>query len=136
MAGIELNAIVGLRCRRMYFAYEAPHQKLAWEACSEPAVIETFERLWETKELISSFDGMDISLPRRIASLVCSSTRQHRLDALACGNVAKDLTPFCWSPSVNPIAEGGYQPQSSSKSIPTPRKAPTAHSGYLVLSPL
>lgn len=50
---------------RMYFAYGAPHEKMAWEARREPAVIEIFEKLWETKELISSFDGMNISLPRR-----------------------------------------------------------------------
>lgn len=49
----------------MYFAYGAPHEKMAWEARSEPAVIGIFEKLWETKELISSFDGMNISLPRR-----------------------------------------------------------------------
>ncbi|KAJ5464780.1 uncharacterized protein N7458_000466 [Penicillium daleae] len=49
----------------MYFAYGSPHEKMAWEARSEPAVIKIFETLWETKELISSFDGMNISMPRR-----------------------------------------------------------------------
>lgn len=49
----------------MYFAYAAPHEKMAWEARTEPAIIEVFEKLWETKELISSFDGMNISMPRR-----------------------------------------------------------------------
>lgn len=49
----------------MYHAYSAPHEKMAWEARMEPAVIEIFEKLWETNELISSFDGMNISLPKR-----------------------------------------------------------------------
>ncbi|CAK41624.1 hypothetical protein CBS63078_1404 [Aspergillus niger] len=49
----------------MYYGYAAPHEKIAWEARTEPAVIEIFEKLWETKELLSSFDGMNISLPRR-----------------------------------------------------------------------
>ncbi|CAG8129126.1 unnamed protein product [Penicillium salamii] len=49
----------------MYFAYAAPHEKMAWEARTEPAIVEIFEKLWETKELISSFDGMNISMPRR-----------------------------------------------------------------------
>lgn len=49
----------------MYYAYAAPHEKMAWEARMEPAVIEIFEKLWETKELISSFDGLNVSLPRR-----------------------------------------------------------------------
>ncbi|KAJ5892887.1 Clavaminate synthase-like protein [Penicillium tannophilum] len=49
----------------MYFAYGAPHERMAWEARTEPAVIDIFEKLWESKELISSFDGMRITLPRR-----------------------------------------------------------------------
>ncbi|KAL4924823.1 uncharacterized protein BDV17DRAFT_284403 [Aspergillus undulatus] len=49
----------------MYFAYGSTHEKMAWEARSEPAVIEIFEKLWETKELLCSFDGLNISLPRR-----------------------------------------------------------------------
>ena len=31
----------------------------------EPGVVEIFEKLWETKELITSFDGMNISMPNR-----------------------------------------------------------------------
>lgn len=49
----------------MYYAYAAPHERMAWEARMEPAVIEIFEKLWETKELITSFDGLNISMPRR-----------------------------------------------------------------------
>lgn len=50
---------------RMYFAYAAPHERMAWEARTEPAVIEIFEKLWGTNELLSSFDGLNISMPRR-----------------------------------------------------------------------
>lgn len=49
----------------MYFAYASPHEKMAWEARTEPAIIEVFEKLWGTKELICSFDGMNISMPNR-----------------------------------------------------------------------
>lgn len=49
----------------MYSAYGASHEQMAWEARMEPAVIEVFEKLWETNELITSFDGMNISLPNR-----------------------------------------------------------------------
>ncbi|KAM3064989.1 hypothetical protein ACMFMG_001197 [Clarireedia jacksonii] len=49
----------------MYYSYGAPHEKMAWEARTEPGVIEIFEKLWGTKELLCSFDGMNISLPRR-----------------------------------------------------------------------
>jgi hypothetical protein len=49
----------------MYYAYCAPHERMAWEARTEPKVVEIFEKLWGTKELITSFDGMNISLPNR-----------------------------------------------------------------------
>ncbi|KAL4971936.1 hypothetical protein BDW66DRAFT_163291 [Aspergillus desertorum] len=49
----------------MYFAYGSTHERMAWEARTEPAVIEIFEKLWEIKELLCFFDGMNITLPRR-----------------------------------------------------------------------
>ncbi|KAI0163386.1 hypothetical protein BJ166DRAFT_526207 [Pestalotiopsis sp. NC0098] len=49
----------------MYFAYGSTHEKMAWEARTEPAIIEIFEKLWGTRELITSFDGMNISMPNR-----------------------------------------------------------------------
>jgi hypothetical protein len=49
----------------MYFGYASPHEKMAWEARTEPKVVEVFEKLWGTKELICSFDGMNISMPNR-----------------------------------------------------------------------
>ncbi|RMY72274.1 hypothetical protein D0863_04621 [Hortaea werneckii] len=48
----------------MYFAYGSAHEKFAWEARTEPAIIDVFEKLWETKELICSFDGMNVFPPR------------------------------------------------------------------------
>ncbi|KAH8901713.1 Clavaminate synthase-like protein [Thozetella sp. PMI_491] len=49
----------------MYHAYGSAHEKIAWEARTEPGVIELFEKLWGTKELICSFDGANISMPNR-----------------------------------------------------------------------
>lgn len=49
----------------MYYAYSAPHEKMAWEARTEPKVVEIFEKLWGTNELLCSFDGLNISLPNR-----------------------------------------------------------------------
>jgi hypothetical protein len=48
----------------MYFAYGSTHEKYTWEARTEPAIVDIFEKLWETKELISSFDGVNIFPPR------------------------------------------------------------------------
>ena len=49
----------------MYYSYGSTHEKFAWEARSEPAVIEIFEKLWEEKELLCSFDGFNIAFPNR-----------------------------------------------------------------------
>lgn len=49
----------------MYMAYCAPHEKMAWEARTEPAVLDIFEKLWDTKELITSFDGLNVFPPRK-----------------------------------------------------------------------
>jgi len=50
---------------RMYYAYAAPHEKMAWDARMEPKVVDIFEKLWSTNELLCSFDGLNISLPNR-----------------------------------------------------------------------
>jgi hypothetical protein len=49
----------------MYFNYGSVHEKFVWEARTEPKVLETFETLWGTNELVCSFDGMNITLPRQ-----------------------------------------------------------------------
>lgn len=49
----------------MYFGYGATHEKMAWEARTEPKVVETFAKLWGTDELISSFDGINVSMRRK-----------------------------------------------------------------------
>lgn len=40
----------------------APKQS-AYEGCRQPKVIEVFQKLWGTDDLIASFDGMNLSLP-------------------------------------------------------------------------
>ncbi|PSK42887.1 Pentatricopeptide repeat-containing protein [Elsinoe australis] len=49
----------------MYMQYCGSHEKFVWEARTEPAVVEIFEKLWGTQELLCSFDGMNISMPNR-----------------------------------------------------------------------
>ncbi|GAB7332642.1 hypothetical protein MBLNU13_g04403t3 [Cladosporium sp. NU13] len=47
----------------MYHGYSIQHEKFMWEARQEPGVLEAFARLWETQDLLVSFDGMNITLP-------------------------------------------------------------------------
>ncbi|KAK8223776.1 hypothetical protein HDK77DRAFT_44631 [Phyllosticta capitalensis] len=49
----------------MYFAYSSTHEKFVWESRMEPGVIDVFTKLWGTDELLCSFDGMNITLPRQ-----------------------------------------------------------------------
>nr|OQO20665.1 hypothetical protein B0A51_11024 [Rachicladosporium sp. CCFEE 5018] len=49
----------------MYFGYASNHEKYVWESRMEPKVVDVFEKLWGTKELIASFDGQNITLPRQ-----------------------------------------------------------------------
>jgi len=48
----------------MYFGYASNHEKYVWEARTEPKVVEVFEKLWETNELIVSFDGQNVSVTK------------------------------------------------------------------------
>ncbi|KAF2031074.1 hypothetical protein EK21DRAFT_111317 [Setomelanomma holmii] len=47
----------------MYHRYRVQYEKVIWDARTEPAVIDAFERLWGTRELLVSFDGMNLTLP-------------------------------------------------------------------------
>lgn len=49
----------------MYFAYCSTHEKWVWEARMEPGVMKPFRELWGTDELLVSFDGMNVTLPRQ-----------------------------------------------------------------------
>ncbi|GAA6033237.1 hypothetical protein JCM8097_003010 [Rhodosporidiobolus ruineniae] len=43
--------------------YGSSHEKWVWEARMEERVIEVFEELWGTKELLVSFDAINLSVP-------------------------------------------------------------------------
>ncbi|KAE9989013.1 hypothetical protein EG328_003330 [Venturia inaequalis] len=47
----------------MYHGYSVQHERFMWEARQEPKVIEAFSKLWDTDELLVSFDGMNLTLP-------------------------------------------------------------------------
>lgn len=44
---------------------QLPGQSFAWGVRSEPGVIEAFEKIHGTEDLIVSFDSVNISLPNR-----------------------------------------------------------------------
>jgi len=49
----------------MYFHYGFAQEQWVWDIRTEPGVKGAFEKLWATKELVSSMDGGAIMLPGR-----------------------------------------------------------------------
>ncbi|KAG8161268.1 hypothetical protein KVR01_009532 [Diaporthe batatas] len=49
----------------MYHAYSVAHERFFWEARMEPAIIDAFAKLWQTKDLLVSFDGVNLTLPAK-----------------------------------------------------------------------
>ena len=50
----------------MYHGYSVQHEQFVWQARMEPSVIKVFQELWETENLLASFDGINFTLPRSI----------------------------------------------------------------------
>jgi hypothetical protein len=47
----------------MYHGYSVSHEKLVWDARLEPGVLSAFEKIWNTSNLLVSFDGINLTLP-------------------------------------------------------------------------
>jgi hypothetical protein len=48
-----------------FHSYGVAHEKFMWDARMEPGVIGAFATLWETDELLASFDSLNVTLPNR-----------------------------------------------------------------------
>ncbi|KAI5922992.1 hypothetical protein F4810DRAFT_233025 [Camillea tinctor] len=49
----------------LYNRYGIAHEQFVWDLKSEPGLIEKFEQLWGTRELLVSFDGLNLSIPEK-----------------------------------------------------------------------
>ncbi|KAF7718506.1 Phytanoyl-CoA dioxygenase [Penicillium ucsense] len=45
--------------------YGVAHEKFMWDARMEPGVLEAFSTIWDTDELLVSFDALNVTLPNR-----------------------------------------------------------------------
>ena len=45
--------------------YGVVHEKFMWDARMEPGVVDTFAKIWETDELLVSYDSLNITFPGR-----------------------------------------------------------------------
>ncbi|KPI36308.1 uncharacterized protein AB675_7370 [Cyphellophora attinorum] len=50
---------------KVYIHYGVAHEKFVWDAKQEPGVLDAFAKLWQTDELLVSFDGINITFPNR-----------------------------------------------------------------------
>ncbi|TLD14964.1 hypothetical protein PspLS_10836 [Pyricularia sp. CBS 133598] len=49
----------------MVFGYGIHHESFTWDIRQEPGVMEAFERVYDTPDIIVSFDGVNMTLPGR-----------------------------------------------------------------------
>ena len=49
----------------MVLGYGVAHEKFSWDIRTEPGVVNAFEKVYDTKDLIVSFDSVNWSLPGR-----------------------------------------------------------------------
>ncbi|KAJ9127729.1 hypothetical protein QFC24_000012 [Naganishia onofrii] len=49
----------------MCMNYAVPHEDFVWQIRSEPGVIEAFEKVYGTKDLLVSFDAVNVTFPNR-----------------------------------------------------------------------
>ncbi|OJZ85436.1 hypothetical protein ASPFODRAFT_165485 [Aspergillus luchuensis CBS 106.47] len=47
----------------LYSRYGVGHEQFVWDLKSEPGLVEKWEQIWGTRELLVSFDGVNLSLP-------------------------------------------------------------------------
>jgi hypothetical protein len=49
----------------MCHGYGLPHEQFTWDIRSEPGVVNAFEKVYETEDLVVSFDGLNFAFPNR-----------------------------------------------------------------------
>ncbi|ETS76807.1 hypothetical protein PFICI_12194 [Pestalotiopsis fici W106-1] len=47
----------------IFARYGIAHEQFVWDLKSEPGLVEKFEQIWGTKELLVSYDGLNLSVP-------------------------------------------------------------------------
>lgn len=52
----------------MCLQYAVTHEKFVWDVRSEPGVVETFEKVYNDKDLIVSFDAVNFGFPKYVFS--------------------------------------------------------------------
>lgn len=50
---------------KTYNSYCVAHEKFIWDAKQEPGILEPFAKLWNTDELLVSFDSLNVTFPNR-----------------------------------------------------------------------
>lgn len=46
-------------------AYGVPHEKFTWDIRCEPGVVGAFEKVYDTEDLLVSFDAVNFTFPNR-----------------------------------------------------------------------
>lgn len=62
----------------MYHGYSVSHEKFVWDARLEPGVVDVFSKIWDTSDLLVSFDGINMTLPLPSSTRPPSSRWPHQ----------------------------------------------------------
>lgn len=54
----------------MCMHYGVAHEKFVWDVRSEPGVVSAFEKVYNDKDLIVSFDAINFGFPKSVRSSI------------------------------------------------------------------
>ena len=61
---IHKNNLPNITEKGMCLQYAVTHEDFAWGIRGEPGVVEAFEKVYDTKDLIVSFDAVNFGFPK------------------------------------------------------------------------
>ncbi|KAJ9113566.1 hypothetical protein QFC20_001917 [Naganishia adeliensis] len=64
-SSVHMDKMPLINEKGMAINYAAPHEDFVWQVRSEPGVVSAFEKVYGTKDLIVSFDAINVTFPNR-----------------------------------------------------------------------
>lgn len=65
LSTVSVDTLPAINEKGMCFGYGITHEQFVWDVRQEPGVIEAFEKVYEEKDLVVSFDSVGFGFPNR-----------------------------------------------------------------------
>jgi hypothetical protein len=62
---VNVDSLPAINEKGMCFGYGIAHEQFAWDVRQEPGVVAAFEKVYDDKDLIVSFDSVGLGFPNR-----------------------------------------------------------------------